>query len=118
MQWQASRDGRLEVIETRSASASPNEQQQVKRSVISITSGEFEALKAVLEPVHQASRKPAGGACTLPDGPVIVVDYKGSDASWRWSSTEGCQQAKAAEIYGAAQNATTMLRRLTEPKPQ
>jgi hypothetical protein len=115
-QWRASRDGRLEVIQTMSASPFQTEKQQVKRSLISITSGQFNALRAVLEPVHRASTKPAHGACTLPDGPVIIVAYKGSEASWRWSSAEACQPANAAETYSAAQDATTMLRRWTEAK--
>jgi hypothetical protein len=115
-QWRASRDGRLEVIQTMSASPFSTEKQQVKRSLISITSGQFNALKAVLEPVRRASTNPGHEPCTLPDGPDFIVDYKGSDASWGWSSAEGCQPANAAETYRAAEDATTMLRRWTEAK--
>lgn len=115
--WRASRDGRLEVVEESAASRSPSELKQVKRVNVTITGQQFDDLKAALTPVRQASGRPTNGPCTLPDGPTILVQYDGSDGSWRWSSADGCEQARAREVFGAAQDATGRLRRWTNNRP-
>ena len=109
--WTASRDGRLEVVEESAASPSSTEQKQTERVNVTITDQQFDELKAALAPVRQAIGRPTNWPCTLPDGSPIRVQYSGSDGSWRWTSADGCEQTRAREIFGAAQNATAMLRR-------
>lgn len=111
MEWQASRDGHVEVIEKSVASRLPNEGKEVKRRDVAITVAQFDALRAMVASVHEASKRPA--RCRVTDGPMITVEYEAAAGGWRWASSNGCEEA-----YQTAWKATALLRRWTNSRPK